>query len=309
MAYPKPLSKKSIDKMLASWDAETVDTLHRYYEAFSELYGIVMLKDAWQVFKRFEPKIHKKQFVDFSSIARREDVPYYVFEIDEIYSEEKRFDTGRLIVNKKIVISGAYKFSRLYEIYEMQAGKPYYDKPDLLEVAAHPRYDEKILPFINELTLKSGEQRGKKFSEAFLLTDHEKFLLDWFKAEYRKKEVLKNAEIPFSQKFYEHMIKRIEGQGNPIDSIIHYLEDNGFQFETQKQAEQFIRLLQDFINKSHLWVNCGYTPTELFAKSTNTKPKSISVGPNMKKAFADGTMDREEFIRRLSAAGIEFVND
>ena len=84
-AYPKPLSAKSIEKLFASWDPHVVDVLHTYYEAFANLYGVVQLKDAWKVFKCFEPKIHKQQFLDFSAIVRREDVTYFIFEVNEIY--------------------------------------------------------------------------------------------------------------------------------------------------------------------------------------------------------------------------------
>ena len=41
MAYPKPLSQKTIDKMFSTWDKQTVETLHTYYKAFSDLYGII----------------------------------------------------------------------------------------------------------------------------------------------------------------------------------------------------------------------------------------------------------------------------
>ena len=63
MAYPKPLSQKTIDKMFSTWDKQTVETLHTYYKAFSDLYGIIQLKDAWKIFKKFNPKIHKKEFL------------------------------------------------------------------------------------------------------------------------------------------------------------------------------------------------------------------------------------------------------
>lgn len=46
MAYPKPLSQKTIDKMFSTWKPETVEKLHKYYETFSELYGVITLSDA-----------------------------------------------------------------------------------------------------------------------------------------------------------------------------------------------------------------------------------------------------------------------
>lgn len=88
MAYPKPLSQVNIDKMCREYGLSPmlVETLHRYYEAFAKLYGMVFLNEAWQVIKMLEPQIKKKDFINFSSIARREDLPYYIYEIDEVYS-------------------------------------------------------------------------------------------------------------------------------------------------------------------------------------------------------------------------------
>lgn len=81
-SLPKPLSQKSIQKMLARWKPETVNKLHAYYAAFSNLYGVIMLNDAWKIMKQYEPKIRKNEFMDFSSITRRENLPYYIIEID-----------------------------------------------------------------------------------------------------------------------------------------------------------------------------------------------------------------------------------
>lgn len=78
---PKPLSQKSIQKLLQNWKPETADILHDYYNAFSNLYRMIMLSDAWKILKQYEPKIRKKEFMDFSSIARREELPYYILEM------------------------------------------------------------------------------------------------------------------------------------------------------------------------------------------------------------------------------------
>ena len=66
--------QKNINKMFANWEPSVVAALHKYFEAFSALYGCIQIKDAWKVFKNYEPKIHKKQFIEFSEIVRRENV-------------------------------------------------------------------------------------------------------------------------------------------------------------------------------------------------------------------------------------------
>lgn len=57
-------------------------------------------------------------------------------------------------------------------------------------------------------------------------------------------------------------------------------------------------------NSSNLWTNCGWSPAELVRLSPPGPIKSISVGPNMKKMFASGEMNREEFEKLLNEMGV-----
>ena len=73
---------------------ENIDLLQKYYKAFSNLYGAIILSDAWYLFKMAEEDITKKRhiikkdFYAFSEVARYEDHDYFVLEIDELYEEE-----------------------------------------------------------------------------------------------------------------------------------------------------------------------------------------------------------------------------
>ena len=44
--------------------------------------------------------IHRRDFIAFSSIVRREVQPYWVYEIEELYTEEPHNDLDRHIVSK-----------------------------------------------------------------------------------------------------------------------------------------------------------------------------------------------------------------
>lgn len=310
MAYPKPLSKDKIEKLFSDWDPETVEKLHTYYEAFANLYGSVQIKEAWKVFKKFEPKIHKKQFMAFADIVRREDVPYYIYEIDELYCEERRIETERYIVNKRLVLSGREKNRFVYVLDEKQSGKPYYDKTDLLEVSHHPFHDRDIKPFIEKMTFQYGENNGKTFAEMHMLDAGERFSLEYYKSEQKKAAILKKADIPFSEKFYRKIIWSINFSSSPVNSIMHYLEENKYVFDSLEYAEEFLRLLTEFISNSHLWVNCGYTPNELhsmYAKELSTVPQTISFGSGIQKAFREGTIDKDEIIRKLKKMGVDII--
>ncbi|MBE6872679.1 MAG: hypothetical protein E7493_02020 [Ruminococcus albus] len=308
MAYPKPLSQKSIDKMFKDWNPETVSVLHRYFKAFADLYGSIQLKDAWKVFKKFEPKIHKKQFIEFSSIVRREDVPYYIYEIDELYCDERRLDTERFIVHKDLVMHGYGKLRNVYDLHEAQLDKPYYSKSDLLTVAAHRYHDTELRDFVDNMTFTKCSQKGKTFAQAVFITKDEQFDLDYYKSEATRKKIREKADKPFSEKFMSRIVLMTEFSDNPIISITHFLENNDYEFESEKQAESFFHLLQDFMNNSHLWSNCGFTPIELFAMQPQQMPKAISLGPGIQKAIREGQIDRDEIIRKLKEMGVDVVD-
>ncbi len=307
MSYPKPLSKKTIEKMFASWDKKTVDTLHMYYEAFADLYGMIQLKEAWKIFKQFEPKIHKKQFMEFSDIVRREDVKYYIYEIDELFSMEKRIVGERYIVNKALVSYGYGKFSEIYLLDEEQYDKPYYAKEDLLEVSKNRLYDSELRKYIANMRFTEGENAGKLFSEAIFLTDTEKFDLEYFKGESKRKLIRQKADKPFSEKLMNAIVDYMEFSDNVVSEVIRYLAENGYTFESEEEIQKFVSLIQTFNNKSHLWRNCGHTPEGLFSAHKNPFPPAIGFGPGLQKAFSDGDIEKDELVRYLNDLGIDVV--
>lgn len=308
MAYPKPLSQKSIDKMFKDWNPEAVASMHCYFEAFANLYGSIQLRDAWEIYKQFNPKTQKKQFMVFSSIARREDVSYYIYEVDELYSDERRIDTERYIIHKSLISNGYYKYDRAYRLHKAQLDKPYYNKTDLLIVAAHRHHDDELRAFIENIEFISGEQKGKSFADAVFYTKNEKFDLDYYKSEATRKKIQVEGNRPFSEKVMDHIVLSAEFSDNPIKSAIGFLNDNDYEFESQKQVEKFVLLFQKFLNHSHLWRNCGYSPSELHAMYPQQIPKAISLGPGIQKAIAEGQMDRNEIIKKFREMGVEVVD-
>ena len=56
-------------------------------------------------------------------------------------------------------------------------------------------------------------------------------------------------------------------------------------------------------NGSRLWCLRGWTPNELAAMHGNTGAPSISFVPGIQEAFADGTMDKNELVRKIKDLG------
>ena len=79
MSYPKPLSQKTLDKMYkeSGLSKEKIEFLGKLFDGAAALYGIITLKDLWNVYKEYAEKVpairlHRKDIIAFSSIARRE---------------------------------------------------------------------------------------------------------------------------------------------------------------------------------------------------------------------------------------------
>ncbi len=301
-ALPKPLSQKSIQKMLEGWNPETVDKLHDYYTAFSNLYGVIMLSDAWKIMKQYEPKMRKKEFMDFSSIARREDLPYYILEIDELYCDEPRVsDAQRFIINKALISNGYYRFNSVYMLIEMQLDKPFYRPDKLTDFTenADSRQWNALCDYIRNI--KTGN--GIRLSDLVFLNEWDKLDLEYYKSQRKKDEILKRASIPLSERIIRVLWLDMNTADDPMAYLFHALEEADAKL-TMAEHEKLLRLWQDANNYSHHWANRGWTPIALRQRYGNPAPRSMSFGSGLQQAFANGDIDKNELIEKLKAMGI-----
>ena len=165
--YPRPLSEKTLKKRYAEsgLTATQVDFLHRFFLAGINLYGAATISDLWEVYKELRTKVntipamHKKDFVIFSGIVQREDVPYYILEINEIYSAEPQKDTNRFVVNRDLVGSGIDKYINLYGLDKNQINKPFYVPVDFMEYGQQRVTDDerRLLAFLGNLKVTAKE--------------------------------------------------------------------------------------------------------------------------------------------------------
>ena len=341
----KPLSQKTLEKKYAELglSQNKIDLLHQYFLCFSNLYGVLPIRDAWEIFKHYEGiAVHKKDFVAFSGIVQREGkLPYSIYEQNEIYSEENADPLYRMIVNNKLVLSGYNKFIYIYATVDRQGDKPYYiPEKKIFESFTEDRFyltphGNDMKSFIGnlkttgvskeydgksngELTDLSGfPVKGKCLAECIFYTQNEKFELEYFKSESKKQKLLETFNIPASEKILQRIEEYImtggvfekESPAQEMEFLVDFLnEDFGVEL-SEMQFERFSELFMGLNNKSNLWLNCGWSPDELFKKSAHKMPSSISMGPNMKKMFASGEMDREEFEKQLAQMGIALSDE
>ena len=130
MSYPKPLSEKSLERLYtqAGLSTEACDFLHSLFAACANLYGAIALRDVWSVYQELKsgaPRIHRRDLIAFSSIVRREVQPYWVYEIEELYTEEPHNDLDRHIVSKELIGAGYGKMFSFYALMDERDDRPY----------------------------------------------------------------------------------------------------------------------------------------------------------------------------------------
>lgn len=200
MSYPKPLSEKSLNRlyMQAGLSTETCAFLHSLFAACANLYGTIALSDVWSVYQELKsdvPRIHRRDLIAFSSIVRREVQPYWVYEIEELYTEEPHNDLDRHIVSKELIGAGYGKMFPFYALMDERDDRPYCVPDDFLSYAEPiASVEEKSLAdFIGNLKSTAmecapkqrktypNENRGKKLNEFPFLDLNERFNLDYYK--------------------------------------------------------------------------------------------------------------------------------
>ena len=328
MAYPKPLSQKSIERRYheAGMSDEVRRFLHDLFAACANLYGGIPLRDVWEIYKYLEitsPKIRRKDLVTFSAIVRREQQPYYIYEIEELYLDEPHQDLERHIVSRELVTTGYYRFVRFHQVMQMAVDKPYYVPEDMLawKEPVPLKEETALLTFLGELVSTAdevtpqygdpypNENKGKKLKDFSFLTSHEQIEIDLMKRPEEKEKFLKEISGNAAEKLMRSFkLNAHLGIHNPAENLKHLtegLDEAGVQMD-ENQFSQLIQLTMDFHNNSHLWCNAGWTPADLFRAMYHAGQKPlISFGPGYQQAFAEGTLDRDEMIRELHKHGFD----
>ena len=338
MTYPKPLSQKSLDKMVkeANFSEDILSFLKDFFLACCNLYGQISIENMWEVYKELKqksdvPTIHRKDLVTYSSIARREEHPYYVFEVDEIFTD-KRNDLYRHIVDKRLITFGQQKFETFYRLCDAAQNKPFFVPEDLLSYVKvkNNSYDRALLQFLGNLKITAKEvmvgenkvrveNRGKKLRNVHFYTYYEKLMMSYYKGELEDGPKKGNSKIlarlqedcrgPESEKLFRHFKLNNSAASFSVNDCIRLLVDEineaGVQLD-QRRFSDLVQLLMNCHNHSHLWCNRGWVPVELAqTMSKHQGMPSISFGPGLQKLFEDGTLNKEQYIKAIQEQGFK----
>ncbi len=327
MAYPKPLSQKSLERLYAqsSLSAEALEVLHRFFAACARLYGAIEMRHMWEIYQQLEnvPKLRRKDLLAFSSIVRREKQPYYMFEVEELYSEEPHQELSRFVVIRELITVGYGNKFRFYGLMEQIDGRPYYIPDDFLSYAdpvCSPQ-EKAIRDFLSGLVSTAdecvphhqkpypNENRGKRLDAFSFLNSTEQFEIKWLEkqpsalAAFREECAGTEAE-----KIVRHLLFYIKIGNVKQLKLIEWLSEELLEVGVQisrKQMEELLRLEMELNNHTHMWCRSGWAPCDVTQAFPPNGPLSISFGPGIQQAFQDGSLDRTDLIGELQKMGIK----
>ena len=171
------------------------------------------------------------------------------------------------------------------------------------------RHEKRINPKFGRSC--TNENKGKKLSAFSFLNSEERFDLEYYKNRPGQLAELKeDCSGTEAEKTLRHF-KRAENI-NPsamtkhLEYITEELEEAGVCL-TDKQLEKLLKLVSAFHNNSRLWGLSGWKPVELARMTLSCGLPAISFGPGLQKAFADGTMKREELIEGIRKLGLDVI--
>lgn len=238
-------------------------TMRKYFNAMANLYGIIPLRKAFEIISEQSPSLlTEEEFLAFAEVARHECEDYFILGEDELYMDGKEKSAWeREIIDVTLFDEGIDSY---HETLGLQRGKPYYipEKKQLLF------YDN---PFFCEVTPEVLRMK--------------RFLADRFSLDDDKLDAV-----------FVDLLYGIRCKNADFSRVMSRLHELGLDFSREADVRKFVDLYQSFHNQTRMQCNRGYTPDEMFDMQPPEQrtPQSLSLGPNIRKAIADGTMDAKE---------------
>ena len=244
--------------------------LRKYFNAAANLYGIIPLRKLYGIIaSQNKSLVTEKEFLAFAEIARHECEDYYILGKSELYYDGPETELMEYEVIDVLLIDE--NLDPYHEILRGHQGKPYY-VPNKKEFLAYEN------PFYCENAPEAAAFRD------FLLT---KTTL--------QKDMM---EAVFTDIYYG-----LHCMNAGFQDVMNRLDDVGVTFKHKSDVGAFSEVYTAFHNHVRMQYNRGHTPDELFAMRPPEEriPKSISFGPNIRQAIADGTMNPDELRQGILA--------
>lgn len=275
--FPRQYAESTLNRMYKKLKLSEGDIklLEDYFDAFSNLYNILPLRDAYKIIdSQNKGMLTEEQFAAFSEIMRH-DKPvgrfYYVLGNDELYlGAPKSESMDRMIVNESLV---DIDYEHFYKLDDAQHGKP--------------------------LCILSKEET-LKYSDQFYIpqTPQLKALKKFLREKLKIGEKQANGFVTDC-----HMIITCAEPTDMLNDIFKMAERINVPM-TEKQAEEFVGLVYDINNNTRLPSNRGYTPNELAKQCKRSAVPEVLLGPNITAALQNGEIDAEDMAKQIAKANV-----
>ena len=317
-SVPEPLSQEELNKKYDSLALETqgrldyktekgrenIALLQGYYQAFANLYGAIILKDAWEVFSSTgndfaaDSLISKEDFYAFSEVARYEDHNYFVAEEVEIFDDEEPGGADRRYILNKILYIGDTLYIDYYRLIKEQSKHPFYipnrqelllwAEPDMIwrspEAIAVKKFIEtlKVSRWSNKKDINGERIAGKALTDFAYLKDSETANTKSSMTESGGEEHKKGQNVKESEKIIRMIERMLFFPGEYVDpssTVVYIVEDlrsvgvNISIFQIRK----FLKIYLEFSNNTRTPSLRGWKPIELGVQCENAPEKLILV--------------------------------
>lgn len=271
--FPEEYSRRQLNALYREIPLKDTASrmLRKYFNAMANLYGVIRLGDAYELISRQSPTlVTQEEFLAFAEIARHECEDYFILGLDELFNDcTTDSPLDREIIDCSLMEEDLAPYVR---VREMQKGKPYY-LPPKKELLCYADLD--YFELTPELV-----QMSMFFSRYPQLDDMKRTLL--------------LEDIQFE-------IKR---WGADLTDLLPRMQLDGMTFAGKAELQEFVDLFRQLHNATRMQCNRGYTPDELMRMrpAGSNSPTTLTLGPNIRKAIADGTLDAEQLRREIQAA-------
>lgn len=231
MAYPKPLTKKTIERKYkeAGLTEAKISFIRTFFAACVNLYGSIQVCHAWEVYKEFAlnvrcVKLQRKDLLNAAAIMRREPNHFQVYEAEELYIGIRNSDLHREIVHQDMIGYGYGKNNFFIRLKQNTLEHGFYIPKDFLSYA-DPLYSrtiqEELRTFVGNLVVNMDEYQNSYDGKMLKCSGHtgEKLKdFSWmnhdetFDLQYAKGEISGKKENPKEVAYLLKMFDRTEAE-------------------------------------------------------------------------------------------------
>ena len=272
--WPEIYSRRVLNQMYRAIPLKdtTFRLLRKYFNALTNLYGAVPLRQVYKIITAQNPKlVTQDEFLAFSEVARHECEDYYLLGLDELYVDgpDAVDPMDRELIDIALIDES---LDRYHELLRQHQGKPYFVPKKSILLA----YED---AFYCELSPQAVSLRS-----------------------FLSKRL--HNEDTMVDSIMEELIYSCRCLDAGIAEVIQRVDQLGITFKKRGLSEEFIMLYQDFHNNTRMQANRGYTPNELLSLCPPEQqvPQSISLGPNIRKGIADGSIRVSDLRHQILSA-------